>query len=282
MKMVIKIARQAGGMTSAWLLAASLMFGATAAPVGNMTALPVVTARAKPPEPPAPPPSVPDEVNPFADEHNLTQPLKWPSAARPRIDVDVHPIQFDGLTILQMYFKGPDFEWQFDPLGEFAVTPAGAAESLAFLYQPNPVARLTFTLYAKGELLSEFTPASLVQYLAAIRIVAPKSFVLLTPIAKDATFLQPDSLAGFQAQTVDYAIVTPTEVTLHHDMFLDLNHEYILIASLTGPPALVDKLKSTLHYFLARSRVMKGLGVKEDKPGINSDASGPAAKPSNT
>lgn len=281
--MAFKILRWSGWLVGVYICATGPLLGASASATGNSSALPVVAAaRPKPPEPPVPPPSVPDEVNPFADEANLPQPLKWPSAARPRIDVSVKPIQFDGLTILQMTFNGPDFVWQFDPLADFGLTPAGAAESAAFLYQPNPVAHLTFTLYAKGELLPDFTPASLAQYLAAIRANAPRNFVLMTPFPKDAKFIQPDGLCGFQAQTVDYAICTQTDVTVHHDVFLDLNHQYILVASLTGPQALVEKLSGTLHYFLTRSRVLKGLGVKEEKPGMGGDSGDSAAKPSNT
>ncbi len=244
MKTVLKIGWIASGIALGWIFSGVGGTCALAATPATTAALPV--AARKPVEPPAPPPSVPDNVNPFADENNLPQPLKWPGAARPRIDVDVHPIQFDGLTILQMYFKGPDFEWQFDPLGEFAPTPAGSTESAAFLYQPNPVARLTFALYARGELLPEFTPAGLTQYLAAIRATAPKNFVLMTPFPKEAKFIEPDGLCGFQAQSVEYAIVTQTDVTVHYDTFLDLNHQYLLLVSLVGPQSLVEKLRPTL------------------------------------
>jgi len=237
-----------------------------AAPAAAGTVAPSATSPATvPPKPPEPPASVPDAVNPFADGKVLPLPLKFPGAARPRLDVDVHQVQYDGMAILELFLMGPDFEWQFEPLPEFTPAPVAFTESLAFIYQTNSSARLAFALFGPNELLPDFTPNSLAQYLAVFRAVEPKDFVLLTPFPANAQLINSDSICGFQAQSVDYAIVSATDVTYHHDWFIDLNHQYMLLVSLTGPRALVQELTSRVHYFLARSRVMKGLGVKEVK-----------------
>ncbi len=224
------------------------------------------TGYVAPPAPPEPPPSVPADVNPFAEGKILPVPLKWPGAARPRLDVDVHQVSYDGMELMELFVTGPDFEWQFEPLPEFLPAPVGFTESMAFTYQTNSSARLAWSLYGETELLPDFTPNSLAQYLAAIRAVEPKDFVLLTPFSKNAQLINSDSICGFQAQAVDYAIVSATDVTFHHDWFIDLNHQYILLVTLSGPRALVQELTPRVHYFLARSRVLKGLGVKEEKP----------------
>jgi len=242
-----------------WCLAATAPAATSASPTEPV-------APPKPPKPPEPPPSVPDNVNPFADEKTLPTPLKFPGALRPRIDVDVHPEDFDGMRIMFMDFKGPDFDWQFQPLADFTPAPASVAESAAFIYQPKPTVRLSWSLYAPKELLPDFTPAAMVQYLAALRAPAPKDFVLLTPFPKDAIYINPDNIRGFPAQSVKYAIVGLKDVIVFHDWFLDLNHEYLLVVSLSAPQEMMDKMEAELYRFFVRSRVIKGLGVKEEKP----------------
>lgn len=219
------------------------------------------------PAPPLPPPTpVPAEVDPFADDANLPPPLKWPSAARPRLDMSVHNIMFDGMQLTVMTVKGPDFEWQFNPLHDFIPALVSNDESLAFTYVTNPGVRLSLALFADGELLPDFTPASLAQYLACFRSPAPKNFILLTPFPKDATGIQAQAIGGFHGQVVDYAIVTETGIEMHHDFFVDLNHEYLLLVRLSGPQGLVERLAPVSQAFINNSRIMKGLGVKEEKP----------------
>jgi hypothetical protein len=72
-------------------------------------------------------------------------------------------------------------------------------------------------------------------------------------------------------------MVSPMGVTVHQDWFLNLHDEYVLMVSLSGPNALVSKLAPTIHYFLARSRILKGLGVSADD-----DAASKPAKPAST
>lgn len=264
--MASKFAKLPNATLAGVCLVALAMTAAQAASPASPAASATTAAAPKPPEPPAIPPSVPDEVNPFAKDDSQPEPLKWPSASRPGITVDVHPTQFDGLTIMEMIWKGPDFEWQFDPLSDFVPAPAGSSESLAFAYETKPEVRLSIALYRRGELLPQFNADAMVAYLAAIRAKSPKNFVLLTPIPHEAQFIQPDGLCGFQAQAVDYAIVTQSEVIIHHDLFLDLHNQYVLLAGLSGPQAMVDRLKPTIRLLFARSRLLNGLGVKEEAP----------------
>ncbi len=254
--------------TALLALGTSLVCAATTSiaktPTPLLVAPAAATTIATAPKPPEPPPSVPDKVNPFADDKNPPVPLQFPGAARPRLSVDVHSINFDGMDMMEMYVKGPDFNWQLDPLADFVPAPTNFVESTAFVYQPNPGTRLSWSLYGFTELLPSFTADAVEQYLAAVRATDPKNFILLTPIPKDAKFIQPDAICGFQAQSVEYAIVSPTSVIVYQDWFLDLHDEYILLVSLSGPQALVDKLTPTIHYFLARSRIIDGLGVKAE------------------
>lgn len=248
---------------------------ASTASVAPAAATPAAPPLVKLPEPP--PASVPDAVNPFADPDNQPQPLKWPSGARPALSIDVHPIQFDGLELTVMIMKGPDFEWQFNPLSNFVPAPTNSAESLAFIYEPRPVARVSFALFGREELLPDFTPASLVQYLASVRGSNAKNFILLTAFPKDAEAIQADGLCGFKSESVDYAIVNNGEVTYHHDWLIDLHNEHQLLVSLTAPKALMEQLKPQVNAFLNNSRVLKGLGVKE-----TSKPAGMQANPPNT
>lgn len=247
-------------------------------------ALSVICACAKsvaapaPPPPEVPPPSVPDNVNPFADENNLPKPLKLPAGIPLRLNVDVHPENFDGLTVMQMVFNGPNFEWVFDPLSDWTLAPTSSAESVAFIYEANPKARLALTLYAAKDFIPEITTPYIIQYLAAVRDSAPQSFVLLTPIAKGTTNIGSTYFANFGGQGVAYAMTSPA-VSIHHLWFVDLNHEYLLLIDLMAPSTLIDKLDAQVRFTLGRSKVRKGLGSNQPPAApAASDSAAPAPK----
>lgn len=235
---------------------------ASSAPASTAPAQTAAPAR---PAPEVPPASVADAVNPFADDKNLPTPIKWPTSGRPRINVDIHPELFDGLTVLVTDMNGPDFAWQFESLDDWMLTPPGYGESAAFVFRPQPKVRLSFVLFGPGELLPSFSADGITHYLAAIRAVEPKQFVLLTPISNNTKLLSPESFAGFQAQSVDYAIVS-TDIVMHHEWFLDLNGQYVLQVALAGPSALVDKVLPSIKFFLNRSTVRKGLNTRPPSP----------------
>jgi hypothetical protein len=224
------------------------------------------------PAPPLPPkldPSVPDNVNPFADKNNLPTPLPPPLSVPKILAVDTHPTMFDGLPVMQMTLSGPNFAWVTQPMDDWITAPTGAGESLAYVYEFNPKVRASLALYGPQELLPDMNAAALVQYLAAIRAaVDPENFSLLTPVPPNTMYLNPTGYFSFPAQSVDYETIFGTELTMHHDIFVNLHDEYQLQICLTGPPTLVRKLEAQVNLFLVRGNVLNGLGVQAAaKPG---------------
>jgi hypothetical protein len=210
--------------------------------------------------PPVIPVSVPDNVNPFAGQ-TKPAPLKLPAPIP--LSIDIKPATFDGLATLQMFVNGPDFNWMFDPLDDWILAPVGVGESAALIYKLKPEIRLSLTLYP-AELMPDLTPAQITQYLAAVREPNPDDFVLLSPIPPGAGNLEITYFSSFRGQGVAYAIVG-ANVLIHHQWFVDLNHEYVLVVDLACPQALLDRLDPQVRFTLGRSRVLKGLGVDETK-----------------
>ncbi len=247
---------------------------ASAPPNGSST-----TAATGPAQPATPakvplviPDPVPDNVNPFADKVKPT-PLKIPAPAA--LKVDIHYESFDGLLPLQMFISGPDFYWMFDTLDDWTVAPIGFSESAAFVYDTNPQARLSLALY-KADFMPEITPDVIAQYLAAVRDPNPAAFVLLSPIPKDAGSLDVAYFSNFRGQSAAYALVSTT-VVYHHQWFVDLNHQYVLVIDLAAPQALIGRLDSQVRFTLGRSKVLKGLGADAPKaPPAPANGSGTA------
>jgi hypothetical protein len=234
---------------------------ATTAPAPATAANPAVTA-SKPAVPPAipPPDSVPDDVNPFADAHNLPKPLTTINMSCTPMNADMRIVQFDGNSMHRFYLEGPDFEWEFDPLDDWILAPKGIGESFAFVYSKNPQARLSFSLYGAKEFMPNISPASIVLYLAAVRENDPKGFILTTPIPKDTLTLPFIRFAFYGGQSVTYATTSPV-LMLHDDWFADLNGEYQLVMKLTSPPALMSRLETQLRFIFNRGAARKGLGM---------------------
>ncbi|HTB64540.1 MAG TPA: hypothetical protein VK737_13230 [Opitutales bacterium] len=275
------------------LVSYSAVLSAADAPASQSTALtPVAStvapaaannpASAKAPATPpvAPPVSVPDNVNPFADKTQLPPSLNLPAPTP--LSVDIHSEVFDGMPTMRMFIKGPDFEWMFDLLDDWSTVPAGAGESAAFIFtRDNPQARLSLSLYASS-VMPEVNSTAITQYLAAVRASDPDSFVLLTPFAKDSDILPVTYFSSYRSEGANYAIVT-SKVVMHHQWFVDLNHQYVLVMDLVCPPSLMDRLDGQVRFTLGRSRVRKGLGTEEPKPAPAPavDTGTAPAKPSN-
>jgi hypothetical protein len=240
---------------------------AAATPAATAPAAGAATApKAVPFVPPVPPPSVPDKVNPFADDRNLPEPLKMPGNPTERMTADIHPENFDGLTVPILLLQGPDFEWAFDSFADWTMAPAGYGESVAFVYQFEPSARVSLGLYGPKDLFSELNPKQITQYLAEIRSHDPKGFVLLTAIPPDADSIGSANFGGFSGESVEYATVLPTVVMMHHDWFVDMNQRYLLLIRLSAPAAFMTRLEKDINADLNHGKVRKGFGVKEAAP----------------
>jgi hypothetical protein len=209
---------------------------------------------------------LPDKVNPFADEKNLPDPLKMPGNPTAQMTADIHPEHLDGVTVPIMSLQGPDFEWAFDAFADWSLAPAAYGESVAFVYQFDPTARVSLGLYGPKDVFSELNPKQITQYLAEIRSHDPKGFVLLTPIPPDADSIGSANFGGFSGESVEYATVLPTVVILHHDWFVNLKDQYLLLIRLSAPAALMARLEKDISSDLAHSKIRKGFGVKEVKP----------------
>jgi len=176
------------------------------------------------------------------------------------MNADMRALQFDGTSIQTFFVEGPDFEWQFDSLDDWIQAPKSFDESFALVYAKDPAARLSFCLYNGKDFMPDLTPASIIQYLAAVRQDNPKEFILTTPLTKDMLSLPGTHFAGFSGQGVTYATTLPT-LMLHHDWFLDLNGQYQLVVKLASPPALLSRLEPQLSFIFNRGATRKGLGV---------------------
>ncbi len=229
---------------------------AASAPTSSTPAPAAATA----PAPLVIPDSVPDNVNPFAGPVKPV-PLKVPAPLT--LNVDIKHATFDGFTTMQMFVSGPDFNWMFDPLDDWILAPVGYGESVALVYKLKPEARLSLTLYP-ADLMPGLTLAEITQYLATVREPNPDGFILLSPIPQGGGNLEVTYFSSFRGQGVAYALVGST-VLIHHQWFVDLNKEYVLVIDLACPPALLDRLDPQVRFTLGRSRVLKGLGMDEPK-----------------
>jgi len=248
------------------LAPATMMAADAAVPAPSPAPTPAATAASSQPTAPAKAPlvipdPVPDNVNPFTDKV-LPVPLKIPAPLAMKVEIRVDT--FDGINPLEMYISGPDFNWMFDPLDDWTVAPTGFSESVAFVYDTNTRVRLSLTLY-KADFMPEITPEAITQYLAAVREPNPAAFVLLTAIPKEAGSLDVTYFSNFRGQGVAYALVGST-VVFHHQWFVDLNHQYVLVIDLACPQALVSRLDSQVRFTLGRSKILKGLGTEQPKP----------------
>jgi hypothetical protein len=93
--------------------------------------------------------------------------------------------------------------------------------------------------------------------------------VLLTPFPSDAPRVGQVTFGGFDASRIEYAMVShnvPVVVTQHRDYFIDLHHEYLLIARLSGPPALLQAAQGQVDFSFTRSTPWQGLGRTTPPP----------------
>jgi hypothetical protein len=235
---------------------------ATTAPAAvSVSAASAAATTASQAAPPIPPPdSVPDAVNPFADEKNLPKALATMGIGCTAMNADMHVIQFDGVGAYIFSVEGPDFELQFEPLEDWIIAPKSYDESFAFVYSKVTDARLSFCLYGPKEFLPDLKPTSIVQYLEAIREDDPKNFILTTPIPPGIPALAGNHFANYNGQGVTYATTSPV-LRLHHDWFVDLNGQYLLVIKLTSPPGLISRLENQILTIFNRGVATKGLGI---------------------
>jgi hypothetical protein len=206
--------------------------------------------------------------NPFADEQNLPTPLKLPSAAPAPMTVETEAIPFDGGMVLVMLLNGPDFQWSIDPLLDWVVAPKGGGESLALVHRDKPAVRLSLRLYKAKELVPNFDGPTLEQYLAAIRLLGPKTFELFSPFPPQDPNPDHASFGGFDAVKLNYGFANGTTdskgkpaLMEYWDYLVNLHDEYVLLVQLSGPADLVEWAKPQIEFAFGRGRVMKGLGV---------------------
>lgn len=240
-------------------------------------ARPAAQAAAKPKGPPPDPlpDSVPDNVNPFADPKNMPKPLN-PNGTPLSMSIDVEVDDFDGLGAMLMHFHGPDFEWITTALDDWVPAPAGADESIAFVYKIQTRARLSLALYHGTDLMPDINRDTIIQYLAAVRADNPKGFALLTPFPPgDNEVLGATRFSGFIGQGFKYAFANPL-VLIYHVWIVDLNHQYQLMIRLASPPAMFARLEQQAVYTLGGGHVVKGLGIIPPKPAGTAPARAPS------
>ncbi len=214
------------------------------------------------------PKPAPDAANPFLlDEKSRPVPLVWPSSPRPKIETGIHFISFDGVGTLEMNISGPDFEITIEPLVDWMPAPPSALESVALVYRVNTQLRLGFTLFGPKEFLPNLQAPALARYLALMRESNPKAFVLITPFPPEADAVNGIGFGQFSGAYVDYETVQgdPKDrnaITGHRDYFMDLHGYYTLLIRLSGPAALVEKVKPELQLHFARNSLKRGLGLK--------------------
>jgi hypothetical protein len=232
------------------------------------------------------PAGAPDRANPFVvdDAKKLPVPLPPPAGGPQKLDCDIHIIDFDGVTSLEMTFIGPDFEWDVEPLTEWSRAPAGAGETVAFVSNDNPLVRLSFTLYKPHDLLPALDATSVIRYLAAIRQTNPKAFVLMSAIAPGDDQVNSMNFHSCDSERVDYYFKPASgklkDVIEHNDYFIDLHGYYMLVMRLSGPPGWLEQLRPALEFHLRRSARKKGLGLGETPAETSPTApAAPAAPP---
>lgn len=231
------------------------------------------------------PAGAPDRANPFVvdDPKKLPLPLPPPAGGPLKLDCDIHVIDFDGVTSLEMTFVGPDFEWDVEPLTEWSRAPAGVGESVAFVSNDNPLVRLSFTLYKPQDLLPALDATSAIRYLAAIRQTNPKAFVLVSPIAPGDDQVNSTNFHSCDSERVDYYFAPASgkvkDVIEHSDYFINLHGYYMLLMRFSGPPEWLEQLRPALEFHLRRSARKKGLGVgaPEEAPVPAAPAASPVA-----
>jgi hypothetical protein len=221
-----------------------------------------------------PPPSVPDDVNPFADQKNPPKPLEF-SGPSYNLDVEVYPDPetSDGASLPRMFISGPDFKWVMAPFNDWIIATRGYGESAAFVYQLDPRCRLSLALYDPKALFTAVTPANIAQYLAAMRAPDPDGFILLTPIPKNADALDGARFAGYTGQCATYAEALPNVIMAHRLWFVNMDGHYIFVATLTCPMVRLNMLDGQVTGLFGNSDIRRG-------PGWPSPAAPPApAKP---
>ena len=223
-------------------------------------ARPAAQAAAKPKGPPPDPlpDSVPDNVNPFADPKNMPKPLN-PNGTPLSMSIDVEVDDFDGLGAMLMHFHGPDFEWITTALDDWVTAPAGADESIAFVYKnPDSRAPLARALprhgfdagYQSGQRSSNTSPRCAPTTRNPSR--CSRRFPQATTKCSSAT-----RFSGFIGQGFKYAFANPL-VLIYHVWIVDLNHNTSWWLRLASPPAMFAPAGAQAVYTLGGGHVRQG------------------------